>query len=57
MNCAAGEKTFMMFRSRRYDADRLQRFLKELSWETVQCLKYGASPSSPGAAVMLLRRS
>lgn len=49
------DKTFMMLRSRRYEPERLQRFLLDLGWESVACLKYGAGP--PTAAIMLLRRT
>lgn len=56
VSCKSGDKTFMMFRSRRYETERLQRFLRELSWDTVLCLKYGAEKTQT-AAVMLLRRA
>lgn len=55
VSCAAGEKSFMMFRSRRYAPERLQRFLLDLGWETVVCSKYGVP--QPTAAIMLLRRT
>lgn len=50
-----GERRFTVFRSRRYNVERLAQCLEGLGWNCLASLKYGPGAEKT-AAVMLLRR-
>lgn len=49
------ERRYMVFRVKRYDAERLEQCLDGLGWQCLATLKYGVGAEKT-AAVMLLRR-
>jgi hypothetical protein len=49
------EKCFFLHRYKRYDAKRLAEFMRELGWELIADLRYGAE-LPPTKALLLFRR-